>query len=187
MSNLLKPGDVAGGHYACAIDRLGPDHAGVQHIRLTISLGPLAGLEGINAVILDDLAQGLAGLLPAITAGLRADDKRLELAADDARLELDAGVVAALELEAPRPKPAGWLRAVVLELLELARQCRRRPSVDVIAAVDGVQGIGELTALERLHVARVMLDGELDVSGDLQYARQQLQAATVLLERRGQA
>jgi hypothetical protein len=157
------------------------DSAGGEHVRVLVTLPPLPFLEGETAAraiarTADALAERFVGLLPLIiTDQLNATDPRLELEPDDPRLSIDAGLLAQLEL-LKRHKGRTWLAGVLLELLELERQTHKRPAQSIDLS-------DELTAAERLHVARVILEHELDLTGDLRYAREQLQAATELLER----
>lgn len=72
------------------------------------------------------------------------------------------------------------------ELLELERQATRRPA-EAFATMD--DNADELTALERLDVARVILANERRGNGgaqDVRYALEQLETAIALLERGAQ-
>jgi hypothetical protein len=155
---------------------------GAEHVVLRAVMLPfLEGDDAARAIAatMDRLAQRLSDLTTLIVSEeLTAADPRLQLAKDDPRLTIDASVLAQLERYRSDGGP-GWLRALILELLELAHQARRRDPV----AIAGELERGELTAAERLHVAAVILKHERDQSGDLRYAREQIDAAAGLLER----
>lgn len=147
---------------AVAVYRATHNETGAELVVFQAMLPPLFP-NGRN--ILEDLQRRLAELAPLIV--------QEQLEAADPRLQLDAGVLAELAPLSTLPTlDAQWLRALVLELAELRRQCSRRLESEIPA--------GELTALERLDVARVIVRGELDklpCDGDLRYGLEQLEAA----------
>jgi hypothetical protein len=171
-SNGRGPVDGDGDNVQVAIrvDTGEDPKTGVRFVTLTAAIAPLT--PG-GPQLLNDLNRRLHALAPVIIG------EKLE--ATDPRLHIPAPLVRALTPPAELLETMGgpaWLHTLLLELLELRRECSRQWA----EAHAHERPTRNMTAFEHFRLAQTILLDERDVSGNIRHALEHLEAGIVAVE-----